>query len=54
MRLWFDMVTKKDARLLIEWWNANTSALYFVRRSTENPRFWSVWRQDPATHFPLR
>lgn len=42
--IWFDNVTKKDAGLLVKWWNANTKEYYF-RKKQDRGRFWQVIRQ---------
>ena len=31
-RIWFDCVTKRDGILLCEWWTANTSGYFRIRR----------------------
>ncbi len=33
IRVWFSQVSKRDARLLCEWWNAHSSSYFFMRRS---------------------
>lgn len=43
MKVLFANVSKKDARLLVSWWNANTPHLHF-RRSIGRGR-WEVYRQ---------
>ena len=45
--LWFDVVTKRDARALARWWNGHTIGWFEIRRSETNPRFWSVVRTGP-------
>lgn len=42
MKMWFDNVNKRDARLLTRWWNGHTTGYFFVRKSG---RFWAVVRQ---------
>lgn len=45
MRMWFDVVTRRDARLLVEWWNGHTTGRFFARKSPTNRRLWCVLRQ---------
>lgn len=44
MKIWFDVVTKRDARLLADWWNGHTVGQFEIRRSPSNSRFWAVIR----------
>ena len=40
MRVWFDNLTKRDARLLADYWNAHHRDLFFVRVMR-----WPVYRR---------
>lgn len=41
----FDMVTRRDARLLARWWGARPGPWqYSIRRSPSNARYWAVYR----------
>lgn len=31
--IWFDYVSKQDARALCKWWNAHSPNYFFMRRS---------------------
>jgi hypothetical protein len=42
VKMLFDMVTKKDATLLINWWNAHTSYYHFKRKTG---KYYQVYRQ---------
>jgi len=44
MELYIKDVSKKDARLLVEWWNANTDDYYFLRKNVIG-KLYSVYRQ---------
>jgi hypothetical protein len=46
MRIWIDMVTRKDARLLCRWWNGHTCGRFSIRRSETNRRFWAVVKES--------
>jgi len=49
MRIWFERVTKKDARALVEWWNGNVvTARFFVRKRSED-KFYNVVREDSTS-----
>lgn len=45
MRVWFDRVTRRDARLLCRWWNGHASGRYFARKDSAG-RFWIVVREE--------
>lgn len=44
MKLWIPNVSKKDGRKLVDWWNANTKDLYFLRKN-DNNKLYSVYIQ---------
>jgi hypothetical protein len=46
MRIWFDRVSRADARKLARWWNGHTQGRYFCRKSETNSRFWCVVRGE--------
>lgn len=43
MRVWFDNVTKHDARLLRKWWSR--FGQFTIARSPTNRRFWALMRE---------
>ena len=47
LKVWVDMVSRKDAISLCRWWNGHSTATYQeyeIRRSPSNPKFWAVYR----------
>lgn len=40
--VWFELVTKRDAQLLVRWWNAHTPGYFERDRSRVNARFWRI------------
>lgn len=46
MRLWFDMVTRADAKALYSWWRSHTNHYYIIMQSPTNLRFWALYRSD--------
>ncbi len=40
-RVWIKVVTRRDARALVRWWNAHTVHYHEVRRAG---RHYEVWR----------
>ncbi len=49
MKVWFDNVTHRDAKLLARWWNRHRGSYYNqyrAVRSQTNKRQWAVVRHD--------
>lgn len=48
MKVFFDMITLRDAHALRAWWQGNSCGRhnYAIRRSPSNPRFWALYRED--------
>jgi len=47
VRVWDDMLARKDAIRLCRWWNGHSTATYQeyeIRRSPSNPKFWAIYR----------
>lgn len=44
MKIWFEKITKRDARLLKEWWDGNTTGRYFVRKR-ETDKYYNLIKQ---------
>jgi hypothetical protein len=49
MKLWFDMLTLRDAKKLKRWWSDNIQFgvvhKYFIVPSPSNPRYWALCRE---------
>ena len=39
MKVWFDILTKRDARALQRWWSRHTIFQYRIERSQVNQRY---------------
>jgi hypothetical protein len=51
MKVWFDILTKKDARELKKWWNANSKKNfeeYTIERSPTNRKYWALIRNEES------
>lgn len=44
MKVWFDIVTKADAKALVKWWRWGGPMQfdYFIQKSKTNTRFYAV------------
>jgi hypothetical protein len=42
--VWFDSITKRDARKLVKWWHRFSPGQFLVERSETNRRLWAVVR----------
>lgn len=58
-KIWFDMLTKKDATKLEKWWNQNWLSLtknkfYRTQKSLTNPRYYCIYQYSKIeeTHGP--
>lgn len=48
VRVWFDMLTKRDARLLYSWWSSQPCFgwTYEIRKSPSNSMYWALYRLE--------
>jgi len=44
-KIWFDLLTYRDAKLLKAWWSRHPTSNYYIARSPSNRRFWALFKE---------